>query len=132
MLIYFDENLSEHLADGMHHLTLVHLKGVEIISAKRDPGKHTPDDDLLKYIAKKDAVFITKDINIHRDRMMAQMCKELGIAMFFLKLPQNEGKYWDIVRAVIKHWEEMVTIMNTKKRPFAYEVTPKGGPKPLK
>lgn len=132
MLIYFDENLSQHLADGMHHLSQGHLKGVQIISSKVDPGKGTPDEDLLPYLAKKKAILITKDININRDRMVAQECKKLGLGMFFLKFPQQEGKYWDIVRATIKHWEAIVEIINTKQAPYAYEVTPKGGPKLLK
>lgn len=132
MKIYFDENLSPYLARGLHHLSQAHLRGTDIISAFDDPGKGTKDEDLLKYLASKKAILITKDINIHRDRMVAQECKKLGLGMFFLKLPQHEGKYWDIVRAVIKHWEAIVEIINTKKAPYAYEVTPKAGPRPLK
>jgi hypothetical protein len=36
------------------------------------------------------------------------------------------------VRAVIKHWEPIVDIIKTKKAPYAYEVTPKAGPRALK
>ncbi len=132
MLIYFDENLSPHLAAGMHHLSQGHLKGARIVSSTTDPGRGVPDEELLKHIAATGGILFTKDINIHRDRMVAQECKKLGLGLFFLKLPQNEGKYWDIVRAVIKHWEEIVKIVSTKKAPYAYEVSPKAGPRPLK
>ena len=121
--VLVDENLSEHLADGLNAIQRPMDNGIEIVSMKITFGKGTKDEDWIPKWGKKDGIFLTADINISRTRHLAELLKGNDFGAFFLRVP-NKTSYWDRVKVLIKHWPEITKIITTKSKPFSYWVTP--------
>ncbi len=121
--VLVDENLSEHLADGLNAIQRPMDNGIEVVSMKTTFGKGTKDEDWIPKWGKKDGIFLTADINITRTKHLAELLKQNDFGAFFLRVP-NKTSYWDRVRVLIKHWPEITKIITTKTKPFSYWVTP--------
>lgn len=46
------------------------------------------------------------------------------MGVFFLKAPKGT-KYWGKVELMIKHWPQIVQIINTVRPPYTYFIKPK-------
>jgi PIN like domain len=121
--VLVDENLSEHLADGLNAIQRPMDNGIEVVSMKNIFGKGTKDEDWIPKWGKMDGIFLTADINISRTRHLADLLKQNDFGAFFLKIP-NKTSYWERVKIIIKHWPTITKLITTKTKPFAYWVTP--------
>ncbi len=121
--ILVDENLSEHLADGLNEIQRPMDNGIEVVSMKSIFGKGIKDEDWIPKWGKKDGIFLSADINISRTRHLANLLQQNDFGAFFLKIP-NKTSYWERVKVIIKHWPEISKIILNKKKPFAYLITP--------
>jgi hypothetical protein len=121
--VLVDENLSEHLADGLNAIQRPMDNGVEVVSMKNTFGKGTKDEDWIPKWGKKDGIFLTEDLNISRTRHLSELLKQKDFGAFFLKVP-NKTAYWDRVKILVKHWPDIIKIITTKNKPFAYLITP--------
>jgi PIN like domain len=121
--VLVDENLSEHLADGLNAIQRPMDNGIEVVSMKNIFGKGTKDEDWIPKWGKMDGIFLTADINISRTRHLADLLKQNDFGAFFLKIP-NKTSYWEMVKIIIKHWPTITKLIITKTKPFAYWVTP--------
>lgn len=50
-----------------------------------------------------------------------------GLGMFYFRPPSKTGfSYWDMLKLMAKHWEEIIKIATRQERPFGYKVSSRG------
>ena len=130
--IYLDENLSEYVADALNSLNKGYFSDIQVSSTKVSFGKGIEDEKLIPEIGKRNGILITRDINIHRTKLQYELCKQHKLGVFFLSMPKNLSRHWEIALALIEHWEEIVKLCQTNKLPFAYRVKMRGKMESLK
>lgn len=136
MIIYIDENMSPYLAKGFQILQApenIKLKQSINVESIRDKfGRGAKDEYWIPQAGQTAACIITQDYNIHRIKHQNELCKKYKLGMFYFKPPSKNGiSYWDMLTLMVKHWKEITRIATMEKRPFAYEITPRGGIKRL-
>ena len=132
MIIYIDENLSPSLAKGFNilqkPLNIKLSEPIEVRSIKEDFGIGAKDEDWIPKAGKKMSCVITQDYNIQRIKHQRELCKEYKLGMFYFRPPSKSGlSYMDMLKLMVKHWEEITKIATKKKRPFAYKISSRGG-----
>jgi PIN domain-containing protein len=127
MRIFFDENFSHFLADGIAHIQNGRKsEGIDVFHIANFLGKGVPDEDWIPKIAKMHGVIITQDININRTRHLNSLCNKYKIGMFFFKSPSKKGyTYWEWVEQVIARWCDIKKLSIKTKRPFSYIISPR-------
>jgi len=120
--IYLDENLSEYVAQALNFLNKGYFRDIQVYSRKEKFGKGVADEIIIPSIGKQEGILITRDINIHKTRFQFELCKQHKIGVFFLTLPKNQNKHWEMVKALIDKWEVIVDKITSDKKPFAYRI----------
>jgi len=130
MIIYIDENMAPVLAKGFNLLQTplnFQLKlqdAIEVKSIKEVFGEGTPDEDWIPIAGQEGACVITQDYNIQRIRHQRDLCEKHGLGIFYFRPPSKNGfSYWEMVKLLVKHWEEIIKITSKKTRPFSYKIT---------
>uniref|UniRef100_A0A7V2ZKR6 VapC45 PIN like domain-containing protein n=1 Tax=Ignavibacterium album TaxID=591197 RepID=A0A7V2ZKR6_9BACT len=126
MDIYLDENLSEYVADALNSLNKGYFRDILVISTKTKFGKGATDEVIIPGIGQSEGILITRDINIQKTRLQYAMCQKYNLGIFFLKLPKNQNKHWEIVRLLVNNWEEIIDKSKKEKKPFGYSISPRG------
>lgn len=131
MIIFIDENMSPLLAEGLHilqrPLNLKSRENIEVRSLKDEFGQGAKDEDWIPKLGKMKACVITQDYNIRRTRHQRELCEEYGLGMFFVRPPSKSGlSYWETVKLLIKHWENLTDIAVRQERPFTFRITSRG------
>lgn len=124
MRIYFDENFSPHLVEGLRRIQEGRKsEGVTVCSVIDEFRQGANDEAWIPGIARRHGVAITQDVNIHRTRAQWDLCQASKIGVFFFK-PKKKGgmELWQIVRLVIRHWPEIKRLTEQSSRPFGYVV----------
>jgi len=119
MRIFLDENLSEFVADALNSLDRGYFIGIEVVSTKKAIRAAATDEEIIPKIGQEQGVLITRDYNIKKTRSKYQLCREHQIGVIFIRLPKNQNRHWEIVKVLIKHWEETISTCSSKKKPFA-------------
>lgn len=129
MIIYLDENLPFHLADGLNSLNaplnLRNQANIEVKSISQEFKRGVKDEDWIPIAGRQNAVAITMDIKIHKSRHQRKLCEEYGLGLIFFRLPKGGLSYWEMVRGIVNKWEQIVEICTREKTPFAYRFSPK-------
>ncbi len=129
MIIYLDENLPMHLAEGFQiiqapenlksgydisvaHITSVFSKGIK-------------DEEWIPKLKAQRACVITQDLNIQRRQHELTLYRQYELGMLFLRGPSKKQgmSVWQIVQTLAKHWLEITRIAMEEQRPFAFQVT---------
>lgn len=132
MTFYIDENISSALAEAFNILQRElndrsRYGSITITSVIVEFGAGTADEMWIPLAGQSDACIITQDYNIHRIADQRRLCEENELGMFYLRPPSKTGyKYWDMVKVMVTHWEQMNKIALRENRPFAYKITSKG------
>lgn len=126
MDIYLDENLSEYVAEAMNFLNKGYFTDVQVYSTKTKIGRGVSDEDIIERLGNSDSILITRDLSIQKTRLQFKLCSRYNLGMFFIALPKNENKHWEIVKLLINHWEEIISKIRNQRRPFAYRITKRG------
>jgi PIN like domain len=126
MKIYLDENLSKYIAEALNLLNKVQFPSIEVFSTIEVFGRGVPDEILIPKIGNEGSMLITKDLNIKKRHLQYELCKQYNLGIFFIDLPKNQNKHWDIVKLLIYNWEEIVQKTGREEPPFAYRIKPKG------
>ena len=132
MIIYLDENLPRHLAEGFHKLQFPEgFKTGYRIEVKYIPtvfGAGAKDVEWIPEIGKEKACVITQDLNINRRKHELELFHKHKIGMFFLRGPSKKQglSIWQMVEALSKNWPEIAEKVHKDKRPFAYTFGLKG------
>lgn len=124
MRIYFDENFSPHLVEGIRQIQEGRKsEDVSVCSVSEEFGRGVDDEVWIPGIARRHGVAITQDVNIHRTRAQWELCQVNKIGVFFFKPPKKEGwSYWQIVQLAIRHWPEIKQLTEQSRRPFGFVV----------
>ncbi len=126
MEIFLDENLSEYVADALNSLNKGYFRDIQVHSTKIKFNRGVPDEELIPAIGQRGGILITKDINIQKTKLQYQLCSKFNLGIFFLTLPKNQSKHWEIVKLLINNWEELVLKSERDKKPFAYRLRVRG------
>ena len=124
MRIYFDENFSPHLVEGLRQIQEGRKsEGIVVCSVIEEFGRGSSDEIWIPSIAKRHGVAFTQDLNINRVRAQWELCRGSKVGIFFLKPPKKEGLgYWAIVQLVIRHWPKIKQLAEKSRRPFGYVI----------
>lgn len=119
MRIYFDENFSPALVEGLRRIQEGRRSDdVTVCSVIEEFGRGSPDEVWIPGIASRHGVVITQDLNIHRTRAQWELCRINKVGVIFIKPPQRGWAYWDIVRLVVRWWPEISQLAKNSERPF--------------
>jgi hypothetical protein len=124
--IFLDENLSEYVAHALNFLNTGYFRDVQVFSTKEKFGKGVQDEVIIPGIGDLDGILITKDFNIHKTRLQNELCRQYKLGVFFLKLPKNQDKHWEIVKSLVNHWEEIIEKSGKERKPFAFRISVRG------
>jgi hypothetical protein len=73
-------------------------------------------------------MIITQDYNIQRKKIQRTLVEKYGLGMFYIRPPSKKGfQYWELVKLIVKHWEQIIQITLNEDRPFSYKITARGG-----
>jgi len=125
MNFFFDNNLSPKLAKAMNLLEedgyVMHLKD----RFRQDEA----DAVWLAYVGSNKFVLVTRDKKIRKRPGELTAFKKHNVGAFILT-GKNLGR-WREIKQLICAWEEMRSLGACTRRPFAFQVPPKGRIKPL-
>ncbi len=132
MIVYIDENMSPYLAKGFNilqaPLNIKSGKSIEVKSIKEVFGSGAKDEEWIPLAGKQNSCVIPQDYNIKRIRHQRELCAKYNLGMFYFKPPSRNGyTYLDMLKLMVKHWEEITKICNKVQRPFSYKVTQRAG-----
>jgi hypothetical protein len=123
MKIYFDENFSLRLVEGLRAFQAgVPHEGIEVLSIAETFGKGTPDEEWIPKVAQQHGVAITQDWNIHRKRHQWELCQKYKIVIIFVQPPKKGWSYWFIIQLIVKLWKEITEQALRLERPYAAEI----------
>lgn len=121
MRVYFDENFSPALIEGLHRIQAGRpSEDVVVCSLKEEFGQGTPDEEWIPAVARRHGVVITQDTNIHRTRAQWSLCQTNKVGVIFVRPPKKGWSYWDIVKLIIRWWPEITALARTTDRPFGF------------
>lgn len=127
MKFYFDENISPHLAKGLHILEQPNNHGIEVYSIKEAFGQGIEDEKWIPLIGKENGIVISQDYNIQKKANQRDLYKKHGVGIFFIKPPSKNGyKYWEMVEYTISRWKEFKKIASSTQKPFAFRCPCRG------
>jgi len=133
MTFYIDENISTSLAEAFNILQqglnddFKKYGTITVKSVVVEFGAGTEDEVWIPLAGKGYACIITQDYNIHKTKLQRELSQQHRLGMFYLRPPSKTGfKYWDMVKVLVTHWEQMNKIALRESRPFAYKITSKG------
>ena len=123
--IFIDENLPPQLARGLHILQEPQNEKdaikIEVISIKDFFGQGAKDVDWIPQIGKMRGVVITQDYRIQSTRHERELYKDNHVGVLFFTPPSKTGfGYWEMVRQIVKRWDEIKRIVRKNKPPFAF------------
>lgn len=123
MRIYFDENFSPALVEGLRRIQEGRRSDdVTVCSVAEEFGRGAPDEVWIPGIASRHGVVITQDLNINRTRAQWELCRANKIGVIFIKPPKKGWAYWDIVRLVVRWWPEIWARAKATERPFGFYI----------
>lgn len=119
MRIYFDENFSPALVEGLRRIQDGRRRDdITVCSVIEEFGRGAPDEIWIPGVASRHGVVITQDLNINRTRAQWELCRANKIGIIFIKLPKKGWDYWDIVRLIVRWWSEISQRAKNTLRPF--------------
>ncbi|MGN8057120.1 hypothetical protein ACTJKN_12655 [Pedobacter sp. 22163] len=122
--VLVDENLSKYFAEGLDKLQYPLGNSIEITSIEKEFYKGIKDEDWIPDWGRKSGVFISQDVRIYTTKQQSALLSKYNIGAFFLKLPKGY-RYWDKTQVIIKHWLEIVKIIENNKTPYVYFISAK-------
>lgn len=128
MRIFLDENLSEYVAESLNLLCRGYFPNIEVVSTKFVPelGIEAKDEVIIPFVGKERGVLVSRDRGVARTQVHYELCRQCNTLVVFIKLPKGSDRHWNMVTLLIKHWEEIIQII-TSKRPKSMRLRPVQG-----
>lgn len=137
MIIFIDENLPKHLAEGYQILQYPEgLKTGDKVEVKYLPEEFdygVKDIDWIPKVGEMTGCVITQDIMINRRKHELELYRKHNIGMFFLRGPSKKRgiSIWQMVEALARNWTDIINALKNEERPFAIEIKTKSKMKKL-
>lgn len=131
MLIIFDENFPQKIAEGLNIIESTNrdtILNCEITHPYLINKGGTEDDDWIAYAGKNNAIIMTFDKDFKDIKAKGRLYNEHKVGVFFFKLDKREKMYWQIVKLFVNNFDAMKTIILEVPRPFVYRISSKGKP----
>jgi len=122
--VLFDENLSEHSAEGFNRLQYPLANGIEVTSIAKEFCKGIDDGDWIPEWSLSSGIFLTQDLKILKTKKQVYLLEKHRMGGFFIKSPKGYD-YWDTMELIVKYWPKIVKVMQTTEGSYVYFVTPK-------
>ncbi|TVQ09163.1 MAG: hypothetical protein EA364_14540 [Balneolaceae bacterium] len=129
MIIYVDENIPPVFAEGfqiLQHPLLLKMnmsETVEVKSISNEFGRGAKDEDWIPKLGGTNACVITQDYDLRRIHHQRVLCEEHKLSMIYLRPPSKNGfSYWAMVELLVKHWPELLRIIDRHERPFSFKI----------
>ncbi|TRZ41663.1 hypothetical protein [Robertkochia solimangrovi] len=126
MIIYFDENMPPHLAEGFGIIqepeNLRYNREVKV-KFLPDCFEHGVQDIVwIPRIGDEGNCVITQDLKISRRKDELALYQKHKVGIFFLRGPSKKRglSIWEMNQALSQNWEEICRIAKTEKGPFGY------------
>ena len=128
MLILFDENFPQKLAEGIDIIEQGHKDSIlqcEITHPYLIGKGGTTDDEWIKFLGENNAIFMTFDKDFKDIKSKGRLYCENQVGVFFFKYDKKDkdGMYWQSVKIFIKNFGEIKRIITEVPRPFVYRIT---------
>ncbi len=125
MVFLFDENCSFRMADGLNALedgnTRSDIK-ITVTHPKHCGLSGKSDEEIIEYAGKHQATIFTQDKDFKHIKHYYQLYKTHKVGVIILRSYKGQIQYWDNVQRLIKHWEEIKSLVKTTPKPFVYEI----------
>jgi hypothetical protein len=119
MRIYFDENFSPALIDGLKRIQEgKRSDDITVCSIIEEFGRGAPDEAWIPGVATRHGIVVTQDLNINRTRAQWELCRSNKIGVVFIRPPKKGWSYWQIVQLIVKFWPQICELSRTTARPF--------------
>ena len=123
--IFIDENLPPQIARGLNILQEPQnaREGIkmEVLSIKDFFGEGAKDEEWIPEVGRLKGIVITQDYRIQSLKHQRELYKQHGVGILFFSPPSKTGfAYWEMVKQVVKQWEEIKSIAKKNKPPFAF------------
>ena len=118
MTFFFDNNLSEHLVNGLKAF------GEDVIHLKEVFKNDEVDTVWLKYIGDKRFFLITRDEHVRFNPTELQTLKQHNVGAFFVG-----GKNLNrcaIIQQVVRNWPRIKEYSAKTRLPFLFRIPPTG------
>jgi hypothetical protein len=124
MRLYFDENFSQHLANGFKAFQQGRLaEDIEVYHLTEEFPRGTKDEIWLPGIAQRHGCILTQDVNIHRTQLLWELCTDNKIGVFFFRPPKKKKyDYWGWATKVFAMWPYIKNAAKDTPRPFAFYI----------
>jgi hypothetical protein len=123
MRIYFDENFSPALIDGLRRIQEGRRSDdITVCSVIEEFKRGVPDETWIPGVASRHGVVITQDININRTRAQWELCRINKIGVFFVRPPKKGWSYWEIVQLIIRLWPHISELARETAKPFGFSI----------
>jgi len=121
--VLMDENLPKSFAEGLDRLQSSLGNSIEVTSIDKEFYRGIKDEEWIPEWGKNSGIFISQDLKIHSTKQQSALLSKYKIGAFFLKAPKR-SKYWNRVEIIIRHWEQIVKIIETTKTPYTFIIRP--------
>lgn len=123
--IFIDENMPPQIARGLNILQQPQNDkdgiNIEVFSIKDYFGEGAKDEEWIPKVGKLRGIVITQDYRIQSLKHQRELYKQNGVGILFFSPPSKTGfAYWEMVKQVIKRWEEIKSIVRKNSTPFAF------------
>lgn len=118
MTFFFDNNLSEHLVNGLKAF------GEDVVHLKEMFEEQEPDASWLKQIGDKRFFLVTRDERVRFNPIELSALKQNNVGAFFVG-----GKNLTrcaIIQQVVRNWPRIKELSAKTKLPFLYRIPPSG------
>ncbi len=123
MRIYFDENFSPALVDGLRRIQEGRRSDdITVCSVSEEFTRGAPDETWIPGVASRHGVVVTQDINVNRTRAQWELCRVNKIGVFFVRPPKKGWSYWQIVQLIIRLWPKISELAHETTRPFGFYI----------
>ncbi len=129
MVLLFDENVPQKIAEGLGLLELANYKSkykaeVTHISVLGKAG--IDDEDVIKLAGELKATIVTFDGDFKHKKHYYSLYKEHNVGILLFKSSKSIINYWDNVVLIVSRWEELKEKISKANRPFALELGKNG------
>lgn len=131
MLIIFDENFPQKIAEGLNLIESTNRDTIlqcEITHPYLIQKGGTEDNDWITYAGERNAIIMTFDKDFKDIKSKGRLYQQHKIGVFFFKFDRKEKMHWQIVKLFVNNFDAMKNIIVNIPRPFVYRISMNGKP----
>ncbi len=124
MKYMMDENTPPQIARGFKEFEK------EVYNVKNVFGEGLSDVDLAIRLKNDEWIFITRNYKIRKNKHEIKAFKDNKVSIFFMDVT-TQLDMWQMIKLLVKNWEEIEKISESANFSFGYRITWRGKPEQL-